>query len=129
MEDKLFICVCQSPEHQIIIRKDPFDEKLVYVSIHLSEYPWYIRVLKGIKYIFGFKTKYGHFDEIILGQEHVNDLRKIINYLSDNNFQELLYAEMNKLPYEKHVDDGQYNDGVQSGFELGATWTFKLLNT
>jgi len=37
-------------------------------------------------------------------------------------FEKLLQAELDRLPYEKHVDDGQYNDGVQTGFELGARW-------
>lgn len=37
-------------------------------------------------------------------------------------FEEMLQAEINKLPYTKHVDDGQYNDGVCYGFEIGARW-------
>lgn len=41
------------------------------------------------------------------------------------NFEERLEDKLNKLPYEKHVDDGQYNDGVLSGFELGARWAYK----
>jgi hypothetical protein len=36
-----------------------------------------------------------------------------------------LEDELNKLPYTKHLDDGQYNDGQLAGFELGATWGFK----
>lgn len=31
-------------------------------------------------------------------------------------------VECRKLPYEKHIDDGQYNDGQMAGFELGAYW-------
>ena len=42
------------------------------------------------------------------------------------NFEELLQAELDKLPYEKHLDDGQYNDGQQAGFELGARWALRL---
>ena len=30
--------------------------------------------------------------------------------------------ECNKLPFEKHVDAGMYNDGQIDGFELGAKW-------
>jgi hypothetical protein len=36
-----------------------------------------------------------------------------------------LEDELNKLPYTKHLDDGQYNDGQLVGFELGATWGYK----
>jgi len=38
-------------------------------------------------------------------------------------FEQLLDAELKKLPYTKHLDDGQYNDGVLTGFELGARWS------
>jgi len=37
---------------------------------------------------------------------------------SDEDIEE----ECNKLPFEKHVDCGMYNDGQIDGFELGAKW-------
>lgn len=39
-----------------------------------------------------------------------------------------LEQELNKLPYTKHLDDGQYNDGQIAGFELGATWCYNKVN-
>jgi len=30
--------------------------------------------------------------------------------------------EVRKLPYVRHLDDGQFNDGQMSGFEQGAKW-------
>jgi hypothetical protein len=39
-----------------------------------------------------------------------------------NNFEEELQKELDKLPYTKHLDDGQYNDGQVAGFEIGARW-------
>ena len=33
-----------------------------------------------------------------------------------------ILEECNKLPFEKHVDCGMYNDGQIDGFELGAKW-------
>lgn len=42
------------------------------------------------------------------------------------NFEELLQKELDKLPYTKHLDDGQYNDGQIAGFELGARWALSL---
>ena len=35
---------------------------------------------------------------------------------------EEIEKECNKLPFEKHVDCGMYNDGQIDGFELGAKW-------
>jgi len=42
------------------------------------------------------------------------------------NFEELLQKELDKLPYTKHLDDGQYNDGQVAGFENGARWALNL---
>jgi hypothetical protein len=42
------------------------------------------------------------------------------------NFEEFLQKELDKLPYTKHLDDGQYNDGQVAGFELGARWALSL---
>jgi hypothetical protein len=43
------------------------------------------------------------------------------------NFEKLLQKELDKLPYTKHLDDGQYNDGKLAGFELGARWALSLI--
>lgn len=47
--------------------------------------------------------------------------------LEDDNkevWDQNLAAELEKLPYTKHLDDGQYNDGQLAGFEFGATWGY-----
>ena len=44
-------------------------------------------------------------------------------------FEMALQAELDKLPYERHVDDGMYNDGRQAGFELGARWALGFIET
>ena len=38
--------------------------------------------------------------------------------VSEEDYQK----EYDKLPYTKHLDDGQFNDGVQSGFEMCWEW-------
>lgn len=35
-----------------------------------------------------------------------------------------LEQKLNELPYEKHLDDGQYNDGQLAGFEFGTNWGY-----
>jgi hypothetical protein len=42
----------------------------------------------------------------------------------DDIWNEGLEDVLNKLPYTKHLDDGQYNDGVIAGFESGAIWGY-----
>lgn len=41
------------------------------------------------------------------------------------DLDELIDIELKKLPYTKHLDDGQFNDGQLAGFELGAEWAFQ----
>ena len=50
--------------------------------------------------------------------EELLEHEKPIELPSDEDILE----ECNKLPFEKHVDCGMYNDGQVDGFELGAKW-------
>lgn len=87
IETDLLICACSSSEHQIIIKRaDWGDQKWHTVQIHLtSSDSFWNRVKTGIKYIFGYKSKYGDFDEIIIEKEHVPQLRKLITHLENDN--------------------------------------------
>jgi len=42
----------------------------------------------------------------------------------DNAWNHGLEKKLAELPYTKHLDDGQYNDGKVTGFEFGANWGF-----
>jgi len=80
MTDELLICACSSDEHQIILHKDE-EEKMVYCTIHLVTLPFWKRLIYGIKYIFGYKCKYGNFEEFILDKRHVDKLKELIKFL------------------------------------------------
>ena len=69
MDEKLLICACHSPEHQMIIDYDE-EDNLAYVEIHLAPLPFFKRLKNGIKYIFGHRSIYGDFDEMILTNEY-----------------------------------------------------------
>ncbi len=73
MENKILICSCHSTEHQVVIMYDDEDNN-AYLHIFLSERRFFKRLLYGIKYIFGYKCKYGHWDEIILNDTHSETL-------------------------------------------------------
>jgi hypothetical protein len=73
-------------------------------------------------------SNYDPWDEVIdqLGDtnemiDHIGDANKMVE---DDVWNVGLGDELNKLPYTKHLDDGQYNDGVLVGYELGATWGY-----
>lgn len=71
------ICECGSSEHQLIIRTFDDDED-VYVDVHLASLPFWKRVKYAFKYIFGYKSKYGAWDEIIINKQEFKQLHKKI---------------------------------------------------
>lgn len=74
MNTTLLACKCSSVEHQIVIYHNE-DDNLVYCLIHLSKRSFWKRLVHGIKYIFGYKSKYGHWDEFIFNS---NDAQKVL---------------------------------------------------
>lgn len=82
MTDEILICACSSDEHQIVIHKDE-EDKMIYCSIHLVTLPFWQRLLGAIKYMFGYKCKYGNFEEIILNHKHADKLIELGNFLKE----------------------------------------------
>ena len=76
----LFICQCYNTEHQLIFSY--FPEEKGDVSVHLTpEYRIWKRICIAIKYIFGYKCKFGHFDEFIFKKTDADKLQSVVNYL------------------------------------------------
>jgi len=78
--NKILLCDCNSTEHQIVISHIE-GENSVYCHIHLNSRPFLSRLKYGLKYIFGYKCKYGHWEEFIFAPEHVKELKEIIKIL------------------------------------------------
>ena len=69
-----FDCVCGSSEHTLrfILNED---EKEMYTSIFLNQYRnIFKRIWVALKYILGYKCRYGHWDNWILD---INDVHKL----------------------------------------------------
>lgn len=79
MQNKLkevFFCRCADHEHQLII--EPTEDWLC-VSVSLSDNLSFFKRLKlAIKYIFGYRSRYGMFAEILIDPWEANEL---INFL------------------------------------------------
>ena len=80
MKNELIICSCSNAEHQLIFRKLEEDDE-VYIDVHLVKIPFFQRVKYGIKYIFGYKSRYGAFDEIIIDKRHKEQFQRITDNL------------------------------------------------
>lgn len=70
---------CCSLEHQLVVK---LSAGIVVVQIHLVNYRnFFKRVSTGFKYIFGYKSKYGDWDEMVLDESHIEQLEETLKYL------------------------------------------------
>ena len=77
------ICQCNNLEHQIFFQFDPDDgyNDSLYINVALNHYyPWYKRIWTGLKYVLGYKCRYGNYDEIILDRKQVERIRDRFNF-------------------------------------------------
>jgi len=77
-ERDILICECNSTEHQVVFHYDG-DDEVVYMHIHLTTYHnFFKRLWVGLKYAFGYKCRYGNWDEIILTKKHIPIFKNIL---------------------------------------------------
>jgi hypothetical protein len=80
------------------------------------------------KMLYGDVTKDKNLKKLIahlpLNNSSILNGVNLLPPLEDDVWNEGLEDVLNKLPYTKHLDDGQYNDGVITGFEAGAIWGY-----
>lgn len=83
MQRETLICQCNSIEHQISFNwiEDKELEGEVYMEIHLAKLSFWDRLKHGVKYIFGYRCRYGDFDEVILKKEDVHKLERVVEFL------------------------------------------------
>jgi hypothetical protein len=81
IEDEILIqiCECSSFEHQLIYWWCE-EDKTLYVHPHLYTYRnFFQRLWMGLKYIVGYKSRYGEFDSLIFSPEHLLKLKEFLN--------------------------------------------------
>ena len=78
---ELMVCECNSLEHIVIFQAIEGDvDEEVYLHVHLSQRSFLQRLLCGIRYIFGYRSRFGDFDEIILNRTKLKELLKSLDY-------------------------------------------------
>jgi hypothetical protein len=75
-KQEILICDCGSREHQIVFEYDQ-EDSLIYCSIHLADQGFWKRLKLGLKYIFGYKCLYGHWENFVMTPEHVDKLKQV----------------------------------------------------
>ena len=79
---EIFLCECHSSEHQYLFHYME-DEHRNEVSIqpHLVRRSFWYRVKYAFKYIFGYKSRFGAWDEFIINPDDIPKLKKVIAFL------------------------------------------------
>jgi len=80
MKRTLFLCRCGSLQHSFVIAADEYE---LLFEIHLSPLPFWQRLTHAARYVFGRRSQYGDFEEILLGPEEALDLGdKLVEWAS-----------------------------------------------
>jgi len=84
MQSHYFDCQCSSPEHTLRFVYDPEYNEL-YTEIFLCQNRnIFQRIWVAIKYVFGFKCQYGHWDCWMLRQEDCSRLLLLVDKVCEN---------------------------------------------
>lgn len=84
----VIICDCHSSEHQLIFSQSrPYyknEDNEIYMHTHLVTYNnWYKRLKYAIKYVFGYKSRYGAWDEVLISKQYAPKLREMADFLEE----------------------------------------------
>lgn len=82
---ELFICECHSTEHQFLVCYLPGDDKYEYdelsLEVHLTpKHGFWKRLWGAIKYVFGYRSRYGNWDSVIINPDDIDKLHEILEY-------------------------------------------------
>jgi hypothetical protein len=68
--DKVLLCDCGQAEHQLIFSADEDESEEVYISIKLNNHSFWRR----LKWLFGFRSRFGEYDELITTKTKLKEL-------------------------------------------------------
>jgi len=77
----VIFCECEHPEHQAVLTywTDEDNDSCVSMDVHLAKRASVIqRIQYAIKYVLGYQSRYGAFDEIIVNKRTA---REMIDFL------------------------------------------------
>ncbi len=102
-------CSCDSPEHTFMFIMDDDPEwNDTYLFVHLKPLPFWRRVAAAIRYVFGYTSKYGCFDESVLNDEQLDSILNFVNRVRDAKNK----ARCPGIPKEEWL--GESGDQLQS---------------
>ena len=85
-ENTYLECQCTYPKHRLVLIHDKNEDLLansteLYLSYMLEDYPFWYRLINGLKYIFNGKLS---FQETLFDKETAIKFRSVLNEFIDN---------------------------------------------
>lgn len=99
MDKQTFECACHNDEHEFkfILDLDEPDYKAVYLVTFMADGGFWYRLTRAIKYLFGYKCRFGHFDETVIDNpkdaQRIADLMDV--FLTEYSEMSNKYAQAN----------------------------------
>jgi hypothetical protein len=115
LKTDLFVCTCGDVQHQLIVRYwkglvHKEDKPEVFVEVLLNpELNIWKRIVNAVRYIFGYRSKYGDFDEVILEPSDYKKIYNIARYLrTAHDFE--VHEEGKKEHDAQEADNGDNDE-------------------
>ena len=85
------VCTCTSTDHlvEVVANDDPQDDDVFWIQVQLHPQRWYWRIWIGLKYIFGYRCSYGHWDSAAFDEDEARKLQKFLNNTLNANWKAL----------------------------------------
>jgi len=86
---EVLICECFSPDHQwlLTVMDVKYDKNTTiregFIHPHLVKKGFWHRLKYGIKYIFGRRSRYGAWDEILITKDNIRPLEEFVNKIKE----------------------------------------------
>lgn len=83
------LCSCNHADHLLIIN---YNEEKDYadcsIEIHLSPLPFFQRLIRAFKYVFGYRSRYGDYEEMVIDRERALKIKNFLdNAIGKENFK------------------------------------------
>ena len=77
-------CICHSLDHtwKFYINEE---DNIIYVSTYLRSSPFFSRVWRGLRYILGYKSRYGDFDEFLIDGQQKDNIINLLNRIKNED--------------------------------------------
>jgi hypothetical protein len=87
-----FDCVCDSPEHTLrVVTYEDYDDNTItlYIDAQMTKGPFWKRLFKGIKYIFGYDSGEGHWFSWELNKNDTDNFIEILSKYKESKMTKL----------------------------------------